>query len=213
MDILLGDKEARVIGCLMEKQLATPEYYPLSLNALVNACNQKTNRDPVVVYDEPTVEAALSGLIQKKLVNRSGVGRVPKYEELFVRGCNLVPREAAVICILLLRGPQTVGEIRGRTLRLSSFEDIEAVTETLNNLESWGMVRRLPRLPGHKESRYIHLLCGPANTSESYEPRAAKLVSSEETSRLEAIEDEIRALRGELESLRNELETFKKQFV
>jgi len=213
MDIQLDEKEARVLGCLMEKQMATPEYYPLSLNALTNACNQKTNREPVTAYDENTVEAVLDGLIQKGWVNKSVVGRVPKYEELFIGKHNMVPREAAVICVLLLRGPQTVGEIRTRTTRMFDFPTIEAVGETLAQLEGWGMVRRLERLPGHKESRYQHLLAGnsieelePAGT----EPRAGDTVDD---TRLAQLEEEVRTLRQELVQLKNELAEFKQQFA
>ena len=161
MDIQIDEREARVLGCLMEKQLATPEYYPLSLNALTNACNQKSNRDPVVAWDESGVEAIAEGLIQKKMVNKSLVGRVPKYEELFTGGRNLVPREAAVLCELLLRGPQTPGELRSRATRLAHFDNVEEVLATLANLESWNLALRLARLPGHKESRYAQLLSGP----------------------------------------------------
>lgn len=155
---LLTDVEIRILGSLMEKALSTPDYYPLSLNALTNACNQKSSRDPVVVYDEGDVQSVLEALEEKKLVNRSGVGRVPKYEELLSPTYDLVPRETAVLCVLMLRGPQTVGELRSRTGRLATFENLEAVTEILEKLVDWGLAQQLDRLPGRKESRYDHLL-------------------------------------------------------
>lgn len=212
MEITIDDREARVLGCLMEKQLATPEYYPLSLNALTNACNQKSNRDPVVTWDEAAVESAAEGLIAKKLVNKSLVGRVPKYEELFTAGRNLVPREAAVLCELFLRGPQTPGELRGRATRLAHFESVEEVLATLANLESWNLVQRLARLPGHKESRYAQLLTGaPQPGAEIKAPTAAPVPPGDE--RLVRLEAEVQALRDEVRRLHDELETFKKQFA
>jgi hypothetical protein len=218
MEIQIDEREARVLGCLMEKQLATPEYYPLSLNALTNACNQKSNRDPVVAWDESGVEEIAEGLIRKKLVHKSLVGRVPKYEELFVGGRNLVPREAAVLCELLVRGPQTPGELRNRASRLAQFESVEEVLATLANLESWNLALRLARLPGHKESRYTQLLCGPPQAGAEAklaaaapaQPSAAQPAAGE---RLEALETQVRALREEIQQLRGELENFKKQFA
>src|SRR6185437_10016166 len=142
----LDAEEVRVLGALLEKEIATPDYYPLSLNALVNACNQKSNREPVVSYDEATVEAALSELRGKGLASRiTGDSRVAKHEERFCERHNLGRREAAVMCVLMLRGPQTVGELRGRTERLYSFEDLEGVESTLNRLAEMGFVKKLPR--------------------------------------------------------------------
>jgi len=213
MAIKLDEKQVRVLGSLMEKQLATPEYYPLSLNALTNACNQKTNRNPVTSYDEATVASVLDGLIESKLVNKSVVGRVPKYEELFTGKHNMVPRETAVICILLLRGPQTAGEIRSRTTRLFDFPTIEALGETLNQLEEWAMVQRLERLPGHKESRYAQLLGGsPVDTGASEtvtEPEAEPV----DDGRMAQLEEEVASLRQELEQLKEALAEFKAQFA
>jgi uncharacterized protein YceH (UPF0502 family) len=159
MEPMLDEMEARVLGSLIEKELTTPDYYPLSLNALTNACNQKSNRDPVVSYTEETVQTVLEGLEQKGLIHKSVIGRVSKYEETFIRPRNLVTRESAVLCVLLLRGPQTAGELRGRTERMGRFESLEEVHETMSRLEEWGYVRRLARLAGHKEARYAHLLC------------------------------------------------------
>lgn len=158
MNVTLSPQETRVLGSLIEKEKATPDYYPLTLNALVNACNQKTNRDPVVSFDEATVSNALYSLQEKKLVRKSNVSRVEKYEQIFSESINLINREEAVICVLLLRGPQTIGEIRGRTERLYSFTDLDEVQKTLTNLDDMGFIKKLPRQPGQKESRYTQLL-------------------------------------------------------
>ncbi|MBI5063446.1 MAG: DUF480 domain-containing protein [Desulfatitalea sp.] len=213
MEIPIDEREARVLGCLMEKQLATPEYYPLSLNALTNACNQKSNRDPVVAWDESGVEEIAESLIQKKMVNKSLVGRVPKFEELFTGGRNLVPREAAVLCELLVRGPQTPGELRGRATRLAHFDNVEELLATLANLESWNLALRLARLPGHKESRYAQLLTGPPLVGAETRVPAAEPVAPGGNERLEALEAQVQALNDEIRQLRSELESFKKQFA
>jgi uncharacterized protein len=208
MEPVLDDKEARVIGSLIEKELSTPEYYPLSLNALTNACNQKSNREPVVAYEEQTVQDVLENLIHKKLVNKSMVGRVPKYEELFIRDRNLVPKEAAILCTLLLRGPQTAGEIRSRCFRLYDFESMETVMETIKNLQTWGMVQRLSRQPGQKEPRYRHLFCAERQASEEVQESGG----DSEDERLVIIESEISALKQEMASLKAMFESFRKQF-
>jgi hypothetical protein len=152
------------------------------------------------------------------MVHKSLVGRVPKYEELFVGGRNLVPREAAVLCELLLRGPQTPGELRGRASRLAPFESVEEVLATLANLESWNLALRLARLPGHKESRYTQLLCGPPQAGAEAKQAAASpaqpaAVQPTGDQRLEILEAQVRDLREELQQLRGELESFKKQFA
>jgi uncharacterized protein YceH (UPF0502 family) len=174
MDFELDAVEARVLGALLEKEIATPEYYPLSLNALVNACNQKSNRDPVVSYDDDTVEQALESLRAKGLSLRSTGrdSRVPKHAQRFTEKFNLGRREAAVLCVLLLRGPQTVGELRGRTERLYTFDDLEAVESTLRHLDESTFVTLLPRQPGFKEQRWAHLLCGagPWPAQEKFPP-------------------------------------------
>jgi uncharacterized protein YceH (UPF0502 family) len=212
MDVVLNDREVRVLGCLMEKSMATPEYYPLSLNALTNACNQKSNREPVVDWDEVTVQAALEALEDKGLVNRSTVGRVPKYEETFTRQHNMVASEAAVLCVLLLRGPQTPGAIRGRSDRLHAFDSLEALQTTLERLEEWNHIRRLSRLPGHKESRYAHLLAGEPEDDDGGPPTAARVSAPEHTDRLAQVEDEIRCLKSELADLRAAFDAFRRQF-
>ena len=147
MDWQLDAVEARVLGSLLEKESTTPDYYPLSLNALVNACNQRSNREPVVAYDEDTVESALERLRAKGLALRitGGDSRVPKHAQRFTEKFNLGRREAALICVLMLRGPQTVGELRGRTERLYSFEDLEGVEATLDRLAEMEWVKKLPR--------------------------------------------------------------------
>jgi len=215
MDLLLTAKELRVLGCLLEKEMATPDYYPLSLNALVNACNQKTNRDPVVEYDEPLVREALLGLKEKGLVWQSDAARVTKYSENFVKTCKLLNREAAVLCMLMLRGPQTVGELRGRTERLHEFEDLEAVAATLDALAEMNLVKKLARQPGCKESRHAHLLAGepeqarsPATPApETWGPPAAPTDSPPPD-----LAREVAELRQELETLKREFAAFRDQF-
>jgi uncharacterized protein YceH (UPF0502 family) len=205
--------EIRILGSLMEKALSTPDYYPLSLNALTNACNQKSSRDPVVVYDERDVQSVLEVLEEKKLVNRSGVGRVPKYEELLSPTYDLVPRETAVLCVLMLRGPQTVGELRSRTGRLATFENLETVTEILEKLVEWGLAQRLDRLPGRKESRYDHLLGGvPETVQPPDRPAPPPAHAADNTARLDQLESDVAQLQSDIESLRETLAAFKAQF-
>ncbi len=205
MDWQLDAAEARVLGALLEKEIATPDYYPLSLNALVNACNQKSNREPIVSYDDVTVEEALSGLRENGLAVRitGGDSRVPKHAQRFTEKFNLGRREAAVICVLMLRGPQTLGELRGRTERLYQFDDLEAVETTLNHLVEMGFVTKLPRQAGFKEPRYGHLLSGPIETAD--EP-AAPAISAP------SAHDRIAALETALADLRREFEEFRKRF-
>jgi len=211
MGIQLDEVEVRVLGALMEKEVATPEYYPLSLNALVNACNQKSNREPVVTYDEDTVETALAGLRAKGLAARiSGHDmRVPKHAHRFSEVINLGRREAAVLCVLMLRGPQTDGELRGRTERLYQFDDLEAVDACLTRLMEWQpepLVIRLPRQVGHKEERYAHLLSGEPPAAEVAQGPA---VREDPTARLQASVDRLEA---EVTDLKRQFAEFKKQF-
>jgi uncharacterized protein YceH (UPF0502 family) len=209
MDIFLTDKEVRVLGCLLEKEMATPEYYPLSLNGLINACNQKSNRNPVVGYDESTVTEAVAGLKEKTLVRQSNVSRVPKFEQSFTVPRNLVNREAAALCVLLLRGPQTIGEIRGRTERLYKFAGLEEVEETVASLADLGYVVQLPRQPGRKESRYMHLLAG-----EPRKEREEDFPSGTETLvRSRGVDERAVALAAEIEELRRELQELKQAFI
>lgn len=213
MDIKLTDEEIRVLGCLMEKEMATPDYYPLSLNALANACNQKSNRDPVVSYDNETVISAISGLRNKKFAMESSVSRVPKYAQTFSKAFNLNTSEDAVMCILMVRGPQTLGEIRGRTERLYIFSDLDEVEKVIKSLEVMELVTRLPRLPGRKESRYVHLLGEDiSNVTEESISVPENAVSSpvRNNASFEDLRTEIEILRKEVESLKTEFEDFKK---
>ena len=217
MRIELDSLEARVIGCLIEKQVTTPDQYPLSLNALVNACNQKNNREPVMSLDEPTVQRTLDALSRKHLIlERSGFGsRVPKYQHLF---CNteygtlkFSPQELAIVCELLLRGPQTPGELRSRANRLAPFTDVSEVEAALQGLlerESGPLVARLAREPGRRESRYMQLFGGepppqPAMAEATPEDVAPHGVDGEAlTSRVARLEEEVRQLRAELAQMR-----------
>ena len=229
MDLQLDAAQARVLGSLLEKEIATPEYYPLSLNALVNACNQKSNRDPVVSYGEDTVEQALEELRKKGLALRiSGRDtRVPKHEQRFTEKFNLGRREAAVMCVLLLRGPQTVGELRGRTERLYPFDGLEAVAGTLDRLAEMEFVRQLPRQPGFKEQRYAHLLGGEVETPPAAESAPVAPPAAEAAPETQAAEappeaaaggraspghERIAALETALAELRREFEEFRRKF-
>jgi uncharacterized protein YceH (UPF0502 family) len=209
MDLRLEPVEVRVLGALMEKEIATPEYYPLSLNALVNACNQKSNRDPVVNYDEDTVEDALASLRDHGLGLRvSGREvRVPKHAQRFTEKFNLGRREAAVMCVLMLRGPQTVGEIRSRTDRLYTFDDLEAVESTLHRLAEMEFVKQLPRQPGFKEPRYAHLLSGDIEVpAEAIAPVAAPSHGPSDRERIASLETALADLRSEFEEFRKRFE-------
>jgi uncharacterized protein YceH (UPF0502 family) len=210
----LDEAEVRVLGALMEKEVATPEYYPLSVNALVNACNQKSNREPAVAYDEDTVETALDGLRAKGLAARlSGHEmRVPKHSHRLSEVINLGRREAAVLCVLMLRGPQTAGELRGRTERLYPFDDLEAVDACLTRLMEWQpepLVTRLPRQVGYKEVRYAHLLAGePALVSGPQAPPVRE-TRDDSVARLQVTVDRLEA---EVADLRRQFSEFKRQF-
>jgi hypothetical protein len=203
--------EARVLGALMEKEATTPEYYPLSMNALVNACNQKSNRYPVVTYDEDTVSDAIDGLRAKNLaVVIVGNGRVKKYGQRISEVLNLGRRESAVLCTLLLRGPQTLGEVKDRSERMFSFADLEEADATLERLAEWPsgpLARKLPREPGQKEARYAHLLAGePAVEPES------EAAPPPVPGRLALLEQQIESLKAELDELKRRFEEFDAQF-
>jgi uncharacterized protein len=207
MDILLTDDEVRVLGCLMEKEMATPDYYPLTLNALTNACNQKSNRNPVVSFDEATVIYALNGLRERKLVRQSNISRVPKYEQIFSQELKLVTSEQAILCILLVRGPQTTGEIRSRTERLYSFPNLDEVQKTTTNLEDMGLIQKMPRQPGRKESRYAHLLSG--QPQETLVETVYRAETTPMTNHIAELQKQIDELRQELQDLKIEFATFK----
>lgn len=218
MEIVLNDVEARVLGCLIEKEMTTPEYYPLSLNALTNACNQKSNRDPVMGLVDEDVVKALDGLRFKQLaVVSSDGGRVPKYRHLMPEKLQLVPAELAVICELLVRGPQTMGELRTRSERMHPFPDLAAVEEVLRELmeREHPFINRLARQSGRKEARYAHLFCGEPvlNTEElAPAPEAARLRVMADNERITGLEKEVAGLREEVAGLRQMVEEFKRQF-
>ena len=217
MDATLDEVEVRVLGALVEKQLATPDYYPLTLNALVNACNQISNRDPVVAYDERTVERAADSLRGKNLayVFYGSESRVPKYKHVMTEIYRLSPPELAAMCVLMLRGPQTVGEVRGRTGRLHNFADLGEVEATLDGLakREEPLVMKLPRQAGRKEARYAHLLGGvPTFEEEAEEPRGGAREARPGGERVARLEAEVEALRGEVAELRQRFDEFKKQF-
>jgi uncharacterized protein YceH (UPF0502 family) len=213
MDILLNDIEVRVLGSLLEKSMTTPDYYPLSLNALTNACNQKSNREPVVSYDETTVVRALDSLREKQLVVLSASSRVPKYAEVFVEIRKLVKREASLLMALLLRGPQTMGELRSRTERIYRFEKLSEVEATLNELSESGYVTRLPRMAGRKEPRYAHLFAGDVEIeTDAPAPEPAAIIVRAENERIAALEEETHRLRQQFDKLQSAFEAFRKEF-
>jgi uncharacterized protein len=217
VEALLNDVEVRVLGSLAEKQVTTPDYYPLTLNALVHACNQISNREPVVSFDERTVTEAVESLRGKNLVYifYGAESRVPKYKHMTREVFGLSPQELAVMCVLMLRGPQTVGEIRGRTGRLHDFADLTEVERALDALSSRDepLVLKLPRRPGQKDARYAHLLAGAPAIEESggegADASPARASAGERVARLEA---EVERLRGEVAELRRQLEEFRRQF-
>jgi uncharacterized protein YceH (UPF0502 family) len=219
VELPLDAEEARVLGALLEKEITTPEYYPLSLNALVNACNQKSNREPVVSYDDETVLQAIDRLRDKglALVSTGRESRVPKYLQRLSEKFNFDRRELAVLCVLLLRGPQTPGELRGRTQRMYEFDDLEGVEATLTRLmerEPEALVKRLAKQPGTKEARYAHLFSG--DVADVYAGMAVDAVperhAASDDGRVAALEEEVRGLRQEVADLRAQFAEFRKQF-
>jgi uncharacterized protein YceH (UPF0502 family) len=215
MPLILNEIEVRVLGSLVEKQLTTPEYYPLTLNALVAACNQKSNREPVVSYDENTVTAALDTLRDKNLVYtfHGSTSRVVKYKHMFPNVFELDAAEVAVMAVLMLRGPQTVGEIRGRTDRLHEFAGLPEVQETLDKLahRDEPLIVRLERQVGQKDARYAHLLSGAIDVANLPVAREST-VSRGQSERMENLEAEIERLKTELTAFRAEFAEFRKQF-
>jgi hypothetical protein len=210
----LSDVEVRVLGALIEKDITTPDYYPLSLNALVNACNQKNNRDPVMALDEDTARAALDSLQTQRLAGpaRGADSRVTKYEHRLQEVFNFHRREIAILCVLLLRGAQTPGELRGRAERMYRFEELEDVHASLDRLSQREppLVTILPRQPGTKESRYMHLLSEGAPPVEAAFPRAASFSAGDD--RVAHLESEDAELRRELTEVQQQLALFRKQF-
>jgi uncharacterized protein YceH (UPF0502 family) len=216
VNIVLNAAEARVLGSLVEKDITTPDYYPLSLNALINACNQKNNREPVTNFDEETVRLALRNLSDKRLAGPAGGadGRVTKYEHRLQEVFNFTRPETAILCVLLLRGPQTPGELRGRTERMHRFEDLDEVLSGLQQLmrRDPPLAKALGRRPGTKEIRYAHLLSGDV---EAWEPPAETAYSgsiTDENERIAHLEAQVAALQAEVAELKQQMAQFKKQF-
>jgi uncharacterized protein len=212
MELSLDADEVRVLGSLLEKEITTPEYYPLSLNALLNACNQKSNRDPVVHFDEETVERVLFMLREKGLLlNITGAGsRVPKYGHRLSEKLNLGRRELAILCELMLRGPQTLGELRTRADRMHHFDEVSEVESVLDRMPE--LVTRLPRRPGEKEARYAHLLSGPPALGAGAQEYAADAIPPPRPDRIATLEAEVAQLRADLEDLKRQFAGFQKQF-
>lgn len=215
MDIVLNDTEVRVLGCLIEKELTTPEYYPLSLNSLTNACNQKSNRNPMVSFDEADVAQALKGLQEKGLASKTltAGSRVTKYLHKLLDKFDLSRQEIAIISELLLRGPQTIGEIRTHAERMSPFGGLEEVEKNLQSLMDYNpeLVERLAREAGRKECRFAHLFSGRTShalSAPSAEQAAPQPTLQERTTRLEG---ELSGLRSELEELKQAFAEFKAQ--
>lgn len=207
-----------MLGALIEKDVTTPEYYPMTLNALVNACNQKSNRDPAVSYDDETVQRALESLRAKGLSGVvTGAGnRVPKFTHRFSERLNLPRAELAILCELMVRGPQTVGELRSRASRMYEFSGIDAVESCLRGLmertpDPW--VTRLPHLPGTKEPRYAQLLSGPPDLSAAAPAQRTNAEDAQRSpDRIERLEQEFAAMRQEFDWLKQQMADFRKQF-
>jgi uncharacterized protein YceH (UPF0502 family) len=220
MEIQLSDVAARVLGALVEKEITTPEYYPLSLNALVNACNQKTNREPVMNLDESAVTAALRSLSELEWAGAADTSdsRVRKYEHRLQEVFNFTRPETAVLCVLLLRGAQTPGEIRGRGERLHHFEELSDVQAGLQKLMQRDpmLVKVLPRQPGTKESRYVHLLCGDVEESEREQKREPVSEISRglatDAATIARLQTEIAALKNDVTELKQQFARFRNQF-
>ena len=217
MNFVLSEVECRVLGALVEKEVTTPEYYPLSLNALVNACNQKSNRDPVMNLDEAALREALHSLEKQSLVRSTSPAdsRVTKYEHRLQEAFNFYRHETAILCLLMLRGTQTPGELRSRSERMHSFDDLGAVQSSLQHLmkREPPLVKPLPRQPGTKEQRYAHLLSGDVVQAER-EPKVLGEPGEHAINgdRVRKLEDEIAGLKNEIAELKQGFATFRKQF-
>jgi len=216
---LLTPNEVRVLGSLVEKQITTPEYYPLTLNALTLACNQKNNRNPVTALTEAEVEQALDSLRDKNLayVFHGSTSRVPKFKHVMPEIFELTPPQLAVMCALMLSGAQTVGEIRGRSARLYEFSGLGEVEETLHSLgtrDSEPLVTKLPRQPGRKDARFAHLLSGEVKVEQLADEQSATKPArrASDSEKVEQLEQQVQALSTQVENLRQQFEEFKKQF-
>jgi len=215
--MLLNDVEIRVLGSLIEKQVTTPEYYPLTINALTAACNQKNNRNPVTSFTEGEVERALDSLREKNLayVFHGSTSRVPKFKHVAPENLHLKPAELAVVCVLMLSGPQTFGEIRTRGSRLYEFSGLEEVEQTVHELstrESEPLVTRLPRQAGQKDARFAHLLSGEPAFEASTEASVRAIPRKSESERVAHLEEQVNTLTEQVNSLTDQFEQFKKQF-
>ena len=224
-EVILTFDESRVLGCLLEKEMTTPEYYPMTLNSLQAACNQKSNRNPVTTFDEEAVEDALAGLREKKIavmVSMAG-SRVPKFKHMIESVYGSLDRpQTAILCVLLLRGAQTVGELRGRTERMTKFDDLSEVEEVLESLidRAYGnLAKMLPPGGGRKAKTFVHLLCGDIEVADAGTSGTAGGASIADAPVVVAssgwrkeLEDEVASLRSEVSLLRKELEEFKQQF-
>ena len=212
LEFPLTDVETRILGCLIEKQHTTPDYYPLTLNALIAACNQTSNRHPLVAYSEQIVSDGLESLRHRQLVwlvSASG-SRTVKYEQRLTESLHLSLQETALLCVLMLRGPQTLGELRGRSERIYPFADLaetEAAMQALVQAEPEPLAMKLPKLPGTKESRFAHLLAGPVETEAVVAALEEEKAKSSPT--LALLETEVQSLRAELAELRTAFEAFK----
>jgi uncharacterized protein YceH (UPF0502 family) len=216
---MLNDIEVRVLGSLVEKQVTTPEYYPLTLNALTLACNQKNNRNPVTSYDESMVGQALQTLREKNLVYvfHGSTSRVPKYKHVMPEVMHLSAPELAIMCVLMLRGTQTPGELRGNASRLYEFSGLEEIQQTLDGLisrEPESLAMRLPRQQGQKEARFAHLLSGPVDVDAIIVEQPAKVSSARQSQseRIDKLEEEVAMLSATMEKLQEQFEKFKQQF-
>jgi len=214
MDFILDAVEARLLGCLIEKERTTPEYYPLTLNALISACNQKSNRDPEMHLDEATVARSLDALRLKGLayLNHTAGGRVPKHAHQLEKFWTFSTQELRILCLLLLRGPQTAGELRSRAGRLCEFAnpaEVETVLQELVTRPGGPFVVKLPRQPGQSAARHAHLFCGPVEGAQPPAPASAETptptTAPADAGRVSALEQEVAALRAELEELKRQL--------
>ena len=216
MDLLLSDHEVRVLGALIEKEITTPDYYPLSLNALTNACNQKSNRNPMMVLDEEAVREALDSLSRKWLAGPASTAesRVTKFGHRVQEVFNFDRRQTALLCELMLRGPQTLGELRTHAERLYRFDDLETLEATLQKLAEREppLVKKLPRLPGTKEPRYAHLLAGDNPEWIAVAEPSAVAIPPPSDNRMSRLEAEVLELKQQLEDLQRQFAEFKKQF-
>jgi uncharacterized protein len=214
--MVLNEYEQRVLGALVEKHIATPDYYPMTLNALMNACNQKNHRDPVTAYDDATVTKALESLREKNLVYtfHGSDSRAVKYGHLFPKAYELDEGQTALMTVLMLRGPQTPGELRSRSGHLHTFENLPQVEDLLQGLSARAepLVLKLPRQPGARESRYAHLLGGEINVEALEAVEAAPRPARSGDDRVARLDEQVEALRNEMAELKQQFAEFRKQF-